>query len=139
MRPDVDAVEQLPADVLQQDLPVGGAVDGILPETALPVVPVGIALTRETPSMQAVSGSLTINAGDVFQLCAESPHRRRLLITATVGYVRVCTSRQDASDGNGFRVLNNQPPVELRYAGPLWVRGTAASQEVSWWIELDQG
>lgn len=132
-------VEQLPADVLQQDLPVGGAVDGDMPERALPVLPVGIVLTRETPSMQAVSGAFTGNAGDVFQLCAESPHRRRLLITAITGYVRVCTTRQDASDGNGLRVLNAQPPVELRYNGPLFVRLTQANQEVSWWIEYDQG
>lgn len=132
-------VEQLPADVLQQDLPVGGAVDGVMPEVAIPVVPVGIALTRETPALQAVTISLPGTTGDVFLLVSQSPHRRRILVATTGAAVRLCTSRQDAKDAVGLRIPPDVAPVPIHFAGELFVRLTGANQEVTAFIEYDQG
>lgn len=133
--------EAVSADVWTQDGPVGASAAGFPePERMRAVAIAGVAQTRETPSLMAVTGSLRgIVQGQSFHLIGASPQRRRVLISTSVDIV-VNTERGAAQDGYGLRIAANVAPVELRAAVDIHVQVTGAGPgDVTYWAEVDPG
>lgn len=133
--------DKVPGDVREQDLPVGGALDGALPRIAVPVVPTGIGLTREIPTLKATTyGGTQATTAAPFRIGAE-PMRRRLVITAapdavTTAYLVVASDL--SSLPNGIPIPQSQT-LELRTAAELWVAAVGADLVWGFLAELDQG
>lgn len=128
--------------VAEQDVPIGGAIDGDLPRAAVAVLPAGIVTTRELPTLDVTFGTLTIPSGSVQRL-GRDPRRRRLLLsvrphaTATA-YVVISETEQQARSGYGLTVLQGQsPPGALTYAGELWFAAVGADMQVGFCAEID--
>lgn len=139
--------DKLPTAVREQDLPVGGAVDGALPRVGIPTVPTGIGLTREAPSLRgnATAWTQPQNAAGVepYRIGAE-PLRRRILLSvapdaSATAYVVAATTREQAQAGQGLVLSPGQNPVALQYADMLWIASIGAALTVSFLAELDQG
>lgn len=133
----------VPSGVWEQDQPVGGAdVDGDLPRTAVPVLPVGIATVRVVPSLVGFFGNAALVAAQpATRVVGRAPQRRQITILATSAGAAVVTigeSAQQVTTGYGMRLPINVP-VTIPYAGELWAAATGADAIVSWAICTDQG
>lgn len=133
--------DKLPADVREQDIAVGGALDGALPRLAVPVVATGIGLVRETPAMKASTfGGIQAAAALPFTI-GEEPMRRRILISAApnavaTSYLVVASDR--ASLPNGYPIGQGQRET-FRTSGALFVAAIGADLTWGFLSELDQG
>lgn len=133
----------VPSDVWEQAGPVGGAdVDGRIPATAKPVLPVGVQTVRVLPTLNGNFGALTATSGgDAVRLVGRAPQRRQLVVLATSAGAAVVTlsdNAQQAKSGYGFRLPLNLP-IPLPYAGELWVASATADALVSFASLVDQG
>lgn len=133
--------DKVPGDVREQDLPVGGALDGALPRVAVPVVPTGIGLTRQVPTLKVTTyGGTQGETADAFRIGAE-PMRRRLIISVapnaeTTAYLVVASDLQSLP--NGVPIPQGTAMV-LHTAAELWVSAVDADLVWGFAAELDQG
>lgn len=138
--------DKLSDDVLYQDQPVGGEVNGETPRMVVPVLPTGIVTVREVPALRAQSGAVALAAGS-FHRIGEDPHRRRITIRcndavapapATFRYLVVATSIEAAQSGFGLE-LTPGTSVELFTAAQLVVAAIGDTLRASWFGIMDQG
>jgi hypothetical protein len=125
----------------EQDVPVGGAVDGKLANAAVATLPQGILTVREMPALAATFGKLTLPPLSTSRI-GRHPQRRRLLLSVRSAdpdaFVTLAESEYQASIGYGLDITPGHPPIPLHYAGELWVCAFGASPvTVSFVAEID--
>lgn len=133
-----------PAEVLEQDVPVGGVVNGARATAAVSVLPQGIQTFREVPSLKAATGSALLTAAGSPWRIGKEPRRRTLIIgcgdSVTVGaYLCIATSQLEATQGYGLRIYATDDPITLHTVNELWIQPFAADLVLSWLAEIDQG
>lgn len=135
--------DKLPTDALAQEGPIGGVNDGRTPSFAVPTVGVGIATTRELPTLRHTAFSIQLlQTAAPYRIGAE-PRRRRLTLSASpnataVSWLIVATSQEQARDRQGFILAQGQL-ITVGGADELWVAAVNADLYLSLLAELDQG
>lgn len=146
MSREVSSVEfdpAVPSDVWEQATPLGGAdLNGLMPRTAVPVLPVGVQTVRVVPSLVATLGNVALVSGaGAVMLVGRTPQRRHIVVWATSAGAAVVTlseNKGQATAGYGARLPLNAP-IPLPYAGDLYVATTGADAVVSFAAMIDQG
>lgn len=133
----------VPSGVWEQDQPVGGAdVNGRIPPTAVPVLPVGIQTVRVVPSLVGMFGKVAlVNGSPAQRIVGRLPQRRVITLIASsagAGVVVISESQQQATSGYGM-ILPLNTPVPLPFAGDLWAAATGADSTLSFAQCVDQG
>jgi hypothetical protein len=133
----------VPEPVWDQDVAMGGVIEGELPRVAVPVVVEGVSWVRDAPAMAATFGLLTVTQNST-QRIGRNGRRRRLLVSVrpnavTTAYVVLAENAQQAAGGYGLPILQASPVVAINYAGELWFGAFGADVQVGFIAELDQG
>lgn len=135
--------DKLPADALEQDVSVGGVVDGHMPSVAIPTVQAGISTTREVPPLRHTAMSLPLAQTDAPYRIGREARRRRLILAAgphavTTAYLVIATTEEQARADQGFQ-LTQGTNVTITGADMIWVTSVGADLTLSFFAELDQG
>jgi hypothetical protein len=138
--------DKLPADVLEQEVPIGGAFNGKEPAIALQTVAAGVTTTRDVPPLRANAFGaiqpLQTPAIEPFRIGRET--RRRALYIAcapdpsTTAYLVVATTREQAVNGDGFPLVPGSN-ISLKGADMWWIAAIGAPLRWGFIAELDQG
>lgn len=135
----------IPSDVWEQDVPVGGADSaGQLPPAAIATVPVGVQTVREVPALAHSTGAFALTDGGPALRLGRVVQRRRLVLSVSVdaatpdAYVVAGDNQQQAASGVGLRIPQGAMLV-LGTAGELWFAAFEADLTLSWLQEFDQG
>lgn len=133
----------VPEPVWDQDIAVGGVIEGELPRAAVPVVVEGVAWTRDAPALAATFGLLTISQNTAVRI-GRNGRRRRLIISVrpnavTTAFVIVAENQQQALGGYGLPIVQGVAPVGINYAGEVFFAAFGADLAVGFVAELDQG
>jgi hypothetical protein len=135
--------DKLPTDAVEQDVAVGGVIDGRMPTVAIPTVTAGISTTREVPPLRHTAMSIPLATTDNPYRIGREPRRRRLILAAspnavTTAYLVISTTEEQARADQGFQ-LTQGTNVTMTGADMLWVTCVGADLTLSFLAELDQG
>lgn len=138
--------DKLPTDALEQDVPVGGVVDGKMPAVAVQTIAAGITTTRDVPPLRlnAFSTTQTQNAAGVepFRIGRETRRRRIHLSVApdasTTAYIVIAATREQAMNGDGYPLPPNGR-ITIEAADMMWISAVGANLRFGFLVELDQG
>lgn len=135
--------DKLPTDAVEQDVPVGGVVDGRMPAIAVPTVQAGIATVREVPPLRHTAMSVPIGVNDAPYRIGREPRRRRLILAASpnnvaTAYLVLATTEEQARADQGLQLAQGTN-VTITGADMIWVTAVGADLTLSFLAELDQG
>jgi hypothetical protein len=138
--------DKIPTDALEQDVPVGGVVDGKMPSIAIQTVSAGISTTREVPALRlnAFGATQPQNAAGVepFRIGRETRRRRIHVAVApnasATAYIVIAATREQAMNGDGYPLPPNGR-VTLEAADMMWIASIGAALQWGFLVELDQG
>lgn len=133
----------VPEQVWDQDVAVGGVIEGELPRVAVPVVVEGVSWVRDAPALAATFGLLTITQNTSVRI-GRNGRRRRLIVSVrpnaiTTAYVIVAENQQQALGGYGLPIVQGVSPIAINYAGEIHFAAFGADLGVGFVAELDQG
>lgn len=135
--------DKLPTDALEQDVSVGGVVDGRMPAIAVQTVAAGISTTREVPPLRHTAMSVPLLQTDVPYRIGRETRRRRLVLAAsphatTTAFLVIATTEEQARIDQGLQLPQGQN-VTITGADMIWVTSVGADLTLSFLAELDQG
>jgi hypothetical protein len=135
--------DKMPGDALEQDVSVGGVVDGRMPTVAIPTVQAGISTTREVPPLRHTAMSIPLTQTDRPYRIGREVRRRRLILAASphavsTAYLVIATTEEQATADQGLQ-LTQGTNVTITGADMLWITCVGADLTLSFLAELDQG
>lgn len=140
--------DKLPTGTLEQDVPVGGVVDGKSPSIAVQTVTAGISTTREVPPLRLNAFGIVLKAQtagiEPYRIGRETRRRRiHIALAPNAGapadsYLIIAATREQAINGDGYP-LSPGDRVTIEAADMMWLTAIGGDLRIGFLAELDQG